>query len=268
MKLVELINIIEKAAPPHLAEPWDKSGPQVASFRTDISHVAVLLEPLAHNIRRALDLGADFILAHHPLDLRGRLPDRADDYHAALSALFKADVPLYSAHTSLDCNPAGPARWLAHKFSLREAQLLAETGRSLLPGLEDQGELPYGLGFIGDLPTPLPYAEFCRKLARLTERQVWRSCGPKPLQVSRLACCPGSGGELAPAALAGRADVFITGDLRYHTAVAAAPHMLDVGHFALEEIMMREFACLLQEAAGRTKVTFIPGEDPFLFERS
>ncbi|MDR2050580.1 MAG: Nif3-like dinuclear metal center hexameric protein [Deltaproteobacteria bacterium] len=270
MKIYELINIIEKTAPLNLAESWDKSGMQVASFREEIFHPAIMLDPLPRNIRQALDSGADFLLAHHPLTLQPRFPDSPGDYHTVLSLLFKADVPLYSAHTSLDCNPSGPVRWLAEEFNLRSTRLLAENGLAALPGREEQKKYPFGFGFVGDLPLALPYAEFCRKLALVTGKNAWRSCGAKPAQVRRLACCPGSGGDLAAAALAAGADVFITGDLRYHAVLSGAPHMLDLGHFQLEEIMMRRFAADLDAmlSTGNIEVTFISGSDPFIFERS
>lgn len=113
MKQSELIGIIEETAPLHIAAPWDRSGVQVASSREDIRRLAVCLDPTPLSLRRALADGADMVLAHHPLILEGRFTDRLDNYHAALSLLFKADVPLYSAHTSLDANPLGPASWLA-----------------------------------------------------------------------------------------------------------------------------------------------------------
>mgnify|MGYP002241548695 FL=1 len=58
------------------------------------------------------------ILAHHPLTMEGRFTDRLDSYHEVLSLLFRADVPLYSAHTSLDANPLGPVSWLADELGL------------------------------------------------------------------------------------------------------------------------------------------------------
>jgi dinuclear metal center YbgI/SA1388 family protein len=265
VRITSLIQVIEKIAPPAMMESWDKSGVQTASARSEINHLAVMLEPSPANIAQAISLGADFLLAHHPLTLQPRLPDRLDDYHAALSLLFKADLPLYSAHTPLDCNPNGPARWLARKFDLRGTEILEKTGRIALSDLK--GEQDYGLGFAGDLPEPLPYDEFCGRLALYAETSSWRGIGTKPALVSRLACCPGSGSDLADLAQTRGAEVFISGDVRYHTALSFKLHVIDLGHFQLEEIMMRECAAALARELPALRTSFIPGRDPFTFER-
>lgn len=264
MKVSDIINIIEKIAPLHLAASWDKSGVQVASFRQEALHLSVMLDPILPNIIKAREMGSDFILAHHPLSMEPRFPDTPGSYHSVLSLLFKADIPLYSAHTSLDANPFGPVRWLAKKFGLMQVSVLEVEGRHLLPGLDSAYD--YGFGFIGDLPDPLTYASFGKKLAAYTQKQVWRSCGPRPALVRRVACCPGSGGGMISLAKNAGADVFITGDLRYHAALETETHVIDIGHFQLEEIMMREFAALLGPALPGVQISFIEGSDPLSFD--
>ncbi len=268
MKVSEIIKVIEKIAPIALAESWDKSGMQVAAFRKQAAHVAVMLDPLPKYMAQALDMGADFILSHHPLSLQARFPDAADDYHEALSLLFKADVPLYSAHTSLDCNPAGPVRWLAEAFALKNVRLLEVSGQTPLPGREQAGAVDYGLGFSGELPSPLPYDEFCKQLAAHAQKSDWRSSGPKPAWVSCMACCPGSGSDLAGIAKSAGADVFVSGDVKYHAALGFEINVIDIGHFQMEEIMMRNLARQLEPLLDEVKVSFIPGVDPFTFERN
>lgn len=264
MKILDIINVVEKTAPLGLAAAWDKSGMQVAAFRQEALHMAVMLDPILTNIEKALDLGADFILAHHPLSMEPRYPDVPGDYHSTLSLLFRADVPLYSAHTSLDANPLGPVRWLAEKLELARVEVLEVEGRSALP--DQNGEQDYGFGFIGDLPEAMPYAAFSKKLAACAQKQAWRSCGPRPGTIRRVACCPGSGGSMASLAKNAGADVFITGDLRYHAALESAVHVIDIGHFQLEEIMMREFAALLGPQLPGVKISFIEGSDPLSFD--
>ena len=134
---------------------------QVASAREDIRHLAVCLDPTPASIRSALAAGADMVLAHHPLSMEGRFTDRLDAYHEVLSLLFRADVPLYSAHTSLDANPLGPVSWLAEELGLcRLPEADPLPGGALGPltvleptGTMEQGGLSYACGFgvIGDL---------------------------------------------------------------------------------------------------------------------
>lgn len=268
MKPYDIINIIEKTAPLAAQAPWDASGVQVASTRSGISRVAVMLDPTPPAVREAAEAGADFILAHHPLAMKPRFPNRADEYLAVLSILLKNDIWLYSAHTSLDAAPQGPVRWLAHDLGLHSVQLL-EPGAPSGPESASSESAAFGFGFTGLLPEPLPYSAFCRVLAQSLGKEEWQVCGPVPERVSRVACCPGSGGGLLAEAVACGADVFLTGDFKYHSALEAGLaglRVLDVGHFCLEEEMMRRFSALLSDELA-VPVTFFPGRDPLTGER-
>lgn len=259
MKVIEIIATIEKTAPPAAAAAWDASGVQIASRQEDITAVAVMLDPTLPSIRAALESGANFILSHHPLSMKPRFPNKADSYLDILGLLFKNEAWLYSAHTSLDGNPAGPVRWLAEDLALQGTLLLeTETGDGSPEGAS------YGFGFVGTLPAALSYDEFCTRLRQLTGVSTWSACGAKPETVSRVACCPGSGSELVALTLQQGADIFITGDVKYHAALDASgflPRILDVGHFSLEEEMMRRFAAQLDKELS-VPVVFYPAQDP------
>ena len=264
MKVFDIINLIEKMAPPEFAASWDNSGVQVAALREEIQSLAVLLDPTPESLGQAAEAGADFILAHHPLLRQPRYPNRVDSYLSTLSLLFTRNIWLYSAHTSLDANPEGPVRWLARELGLQSLEVLEST----VP-LGPNSPLS-GFGFSGILPEALSYNEFCRSLAAALGKDSWQSCGPKPAQVFRVACCPGSGHSLLTDAVASGADVYITGDVKYHIALEAVNlglHVLDVGHFILEEEMMRRFAADLA-AALPLPVRFISGRDPITVERA
>jgi putative NIF3 family GTP cyclohydrolase 1 type 2 len=72
--------------------------------------------------------------------------------------------------------------------------------------------------------------------------------------------------SLASKAFALGADIFISGDLKFHQAqeIESLGLTLDVGHFALEEVMVAVWADELTTAlAGEVRVLFIPGRDPF-----
>lgn len=268
MKVVDIINFIEKIAPCSQAASWDRSGIQVAAMREHASQVAVMLDPSLTQVEKALAAGADFILSHHPLSMTPRFPDQADGYLALLSALLGRKAWLYSAHTSLDANPCGPVRWLAEALGLTGVATLEATGGPAAcpeAGAAEGGQA-YGFGFIGDMPQPLPYGDFCHVLAAALGKASWQACGPQPAVVRRVACCPGSGSSLFSLAADAGADVFITGDVKYHSALETPLRALDVGHFCLEEEMMRRFALWLGEALS-VPVRFWPGEDPLAPEK-
>ncbi len=122
-----------------------------------------------------------------------------------------------------------------------------------------------GFGIIGTLPTPLTPQDFIKRLAHITGGTSWTNCGPCPDTIQTVAYCTGSGSSLAKAAFARGADVFITGDVKYHTALDSTGYIMDVGHFLLEEEMMRRFAKELQNAAPELDITFLPAQDPIKF---
>lgn len=124
----------------------------------------------------------------------------------------------------------------------------------------------YGFGCIGALQTPLAWSEFSSRLGALG-LPLSRTVGRIPETVSRVAYCPGSGADLGPAAFARGADVYLTGDVKYHQAQAVQDLGLtiDVGHFCLEETMMRVWSeSLARELAPEgVQVVFLRGRNPF-----
>ncbi len=134
-------------------------------------------------------------------------------------------------------------------------------------------------GEIGDLPEPMTYEDFARRLETVLFKNqpamaavsgktsvAWSECGPRPESIRRVAYCTGSGGSLIPETFAAGADVYICGDVKHHAAMDSPGLVLDVSHFLLEEEMVRLFAQELQKDFGReAEVRFFPGENPFRF---
>ncbi|MCL1985219.1 MAG: Nif3-like dinuclear metal center hexameric protein [Betaproteobacteria bacterium] len=257
MQLNEIINIIEEVAPLSGGASWDNSGMQLASYNTVVQTLALCLDPKPSAIRRAAQLGVQLLITHHPLLITPRLPAVLDNFHEALSLLFKSDMALYAAHTSLDTAMDGPAGWLAQEFDLREMQVL-EPCAGLTSPLR-------GFGCVGKLPEPLPLNILLTRLAGHISLDGASLSGP-PMENShilkRIAYCPGSGSSLIQAAADAGADIFITGDVKYHSALDAPLPLLDVGHHSLEEEMIRRFAFLMGERLRGLEVHFIPSTNP------
>lgn len=257
MQVTEIFTTIEKTAPLHAAAHWDCSGLQVAAHRREASALAVCLDPTPASIQSALDQGAQCILSHHPLALKPALPNTLDDYHAALRLLLTADVPLYAAHTSLDVNGRGPAGWIAQEAALTNLAVLEVTAQA--PACDN---LPLGFGLAGTLPAPLTLEGVIQLLSKHLDLTNATICGPKPQAISRMAYCTGSGASLLEAAHEAGAQLFITGDVKYHTALTAGICLLDVGHHGPEEEMMRRMSLLLRQDLEGVRVFFVPSASP------
>lgn len=263
MQLTEIIDVIEKVAPLSAQASWDCSGMQVASHRTTASTLAVCLDPTPAAVSAALQRGAQCIVSHHPLMLSPRLPRRLDAYHEVLRLLLREDVPLYACHTSLDVNSAGPAAWVAEELGLTGRTVIEPVASGPAPAFADTAcGLPLGFGLAGDLPAPMSPASILQQLGRWIDLSTATLCGPQPEMVRRIGYCTGSGSSLLAAARACGVEFYITGDVKYHTALDAEICMADVGHHSLEEEMMRRMSLLLQQRLPRLAVFFVPSVSP------
>ena len=109
--------------------------------------------------------------------------------------------------------------------------------------LENSGQ-PYGLGRVGELPDGLNLGAVVdlikEKLSLSGVRVVGagaRVDGERSKPVKHLAICGGSGFSLYRGAVDTGADLFLTGDLKYHDArlvEATGLPVVDAGHFATE----------------------------------
>lgn len=253
MLIGDLIEKIETIAPLHCQENWDMSGVQVSTTATTASKLAICLDATPQAIKTALADNADFILSHHPLSLKPGLPNQLNSYREVLQLLLCANVPLYSAHTSLDCNLSGPAVWLGRELELENTR-----------ALEKNPQCPeYGLGLIGNLKRPMLSGKFIDTILGLLSLKSAVLCGkPLPESIFKVAFCGGSGSSLIKITEDLKPDIFITGDIKYHTALDANISILDVGHHGFEEEMMRRLSILLQELLP-ISVMFIPSQSPF-----
>ena len=133
MKIQSILSIFRKLAPEENQSSWDNSGVQIAGVVQDADKVAVTLEPTPEAIARCLDWGAQAIITHHPLYMKPKAPNAEGMYLDVLRQVMGAGAWLYSAHTSLDTRPGGPAFWLGRELGLENGQLLEiETGGILL----------------------------------------------------------------------------------------------------------------------------------------
>lgn len=230
---------------------------QVASRRKTVSKLAVCLDPTPASVGKALQEGAECILSHHPLALKPALPRVLDGYHEVLRLLLCNDAALYAAHTSLDVNAEGPAGWLAAELGLQGLKTL-----EAVPGAQTNGTLPPGYGLVGDLPQALPLSALLQRLAPWVNLRLANLSGPAVQEVRRVAYCTGSGSSLLAAARTAGAELFITGDVKYHTALDADIALLDVGHHSLEEEMMRRMAVLLQGRLPELEIVFVASASP------
>jgi dinuclear metal center YbgI/SA1388 family protein len=106
-----------------------------------------------------------------------------------------------------------------------------------------------GLGRIGTLDQEVSLGSFLEVIKEKFELQRLRFVGDSSCRVKKVAVCGGSGASLLHDAKRLGADLFVTGDIKYHDARDAQMMdmpMIDLGHFASEALMIRGLAARLR----------------------
>jgi putative NIF3 family GTP cyclohydrolase 1 type 2 len=90
---------------------------------------------------------------------------------------------------------------------------------------------------IGNLESPVEWKEFLTRLKSVMKTGCVRFTEPVNKSVQRIAVCGGSGSFLLSHAMRQGADVFITGDFKYHEFFDADGkiQIADIGHFESEQ---------------------------------
>lgn len=122
-----VIELMERLAPKHYAEPDDKIGLQVGSIRKEISKVLIALDVTHEVVAEAAALGAELIIAHHAVIYRPLAHLQTDTPSGALAAeLLRKDIAVYVAHTNLDSADGGMNDWMADALGLEGREVLRE----------------------------------------------------------------------------------------------------------------------------------------------
>ncbi|MGE0079087.1 MAG: Nif3-like dinuclear metal center hexameric protein [Bacteroidales bacterium] len=100
-----------------------------------------------------------------------------------------------------------------------------------------------GLGMIGDLNVEIDPMDFLKKIKSRFCAGCVRYTKLPSKKIKRVAFCGGSGASLLKAAIASRADAFVTADFKYHQFFDAEDKILivDIGHFESEQFTIDLF---------------------------
>ena len=273
LTLREVLEVVERLYPPATAQSWDRVGLVTGDPDQPVRRVHLAVDPTLAVIEEARDLGADLLLVHHPLLLRGvHSVATTSAKGASITNLVVGDVALYVAHTNADVAVEGVCQALAEACGLDATAPLTTS--------EDQP-----LGRVGDLAAALPLRTFVERLASRLPRAAGgiRVAGPPDAPVRRVALLGGAGDDLFDTVRASGADVYVTADLRHHPVLEAReearggpPYVVDAGHWASEHVWLaraeRALRTGLGERAARVEThistvrtdpwTFVVGADP------
>lgn len=121
--LAEVIAVLDAAYPPRLAESWDSVGLVTGDPADSVSKVMYTVDATAEVVDDAIEWGADLLVAHHPLLLRGVDSVAANTPKGALiHRLVKAGCALFTAHTNADSANPGVSDALAALLGVNETR--------------------------------------------------------------------------------------------------------------------------------------------------
>jgi len=229
------------------AHDWDAVGLVSGDPRAPIARVLLAVDAVADTVDEAVETGADVLLTHHPLLLRGVTSVAADRYKGAvISRLIKADCALLTAHTNADVVEDGTSGVLARRLGV---QHLAPIDPDAFGG---------GIGRVGELAEATTLGRFASLVAAALPATAGgvRVSGSYARPVRRVAVCGGAGDAYLAHPAVVSADVYVTADLRHHPAQEAreqsqlggGPALIDVSHWASEWLWLDTAAAALRAA--------------------
>jgi dinuclear metal center YbgI/SA1388 family protein len=106
-----------------------------------------------------------------------------------------------------------------------------------------------GAGMVGTLPAPMDENVFLAFLKKQMKTDCIRHTALKNKKIERVALCGGSGSFLLKDAIQAGADIFITGDFKYHQFFDAEGEIIiaDIGHYESEQFTSEIFEELLNK---------------------
>jgi dinuclear metal center YbgI/SA1388 family protein len=224
---------MEKIAPNHLAESWDNVGLLVGDRQSYIKKILLALDATDEVINEAIKLDANLIITHHPIVFKPVKSVTATTLNGRLYKLIQNNISVYSAHTNFDIAFGGTSDILAQKLNLKQIEVLEPT--------TDFENKTYGIGRIGTLAEETNFLDFIKILKEVLGLQRLNVVGDFSKKIKTVALSTGSGSEYLNQAYKKGADLYISGDVKYHDAQTAQELgicWVDATHYASENLAM------------------------------
>jgi dinuclear metal center YbgI/SA1388 family protein len=255
LRLRDVVAALESLYPLESAAEWDRVGLVAGDPDQSVRRILFALDPTLAVIDEARAWGADLLVTHHPLLLRGvHSVATTGAKGASVTALVRAGVALWVGHTNADVADPGVSTVLADAMGLVDQRPLSTEGA-------------YAVGRVGALPAPMTLAGFADSLGSALPATAGgiRVSGDPDAEVRTVAVMGGSGDDRFDDVRASGVDVYVTADLRHHPVLEAReearggrPFLIDAGHWATESLWLASGRVrlleTLEQGHGATRV--------------
>lgn len=238
--VADIANAVETFAPRQLQESYDNAGLQVGDPSQPVSGVLLCLDVDTDILSEARERRCNLIVSHHPLLFGGlKHITPGDERGRVVMQAIRDGIAIYAAHTNLDRTCEGVSYEMARVLGLTDLEVLCPDAR----------DAHKGLGIIGEI-APKPALAFLRQVKEAFRVECLRYSQSIPrLTLRRVAVCGGAGASLIRNAVERKADIIVTGDVKYHDYTSYAGQILiaDIGHFESEICTKKIFARIIRE---------------------
>ena len=257
MQCKEIMQVIEATYPRTAALDFDNVGLLAGRADKEVNRVYLALDATDRVIERAIEAGADMLITHHPLLFSAVKKVTDEDFITRrIVKLIQNDISYYAMHTNYDV--AKMAELAGARLHLQNQVPLEQTG--CVDGV------PYGIGCIGEFGMELTAQECCQLVKEAFQLPHVRLFGEKGTKIKKAAVCPGSGKSMIGEALAGGAQIYITGDIGHHDGLDAMDQglsIIDAGHYGIEQIFIPHMEAWMKTNFGELEVKRAKQGEPF-----
>lgn len=224
-----IYDLMNKEAPFNTAGSFDNVGLLVGDKNREVNKILLCLDVTNEVIGEAVSIGAELIIAHHPVIFD---PLKSLDANSMPYKLAKNNLSAICAHTNLDiCPSIGVIRALTDKVGLKN-----------LVGFCDDGY------YVSKLDKEITGIEFAKMVKKAFPSSTVQYSNMEKT-IKKIAICAGSGSGCV-ACFDDDIDAFLTGELKHDKWLEARFKNIFVaaaGHFDTEQIYMPYVAKYLKE---------------------
>lgn len=255
VRVNDIIVLMEKIAPPMLAENWDNVGLMVGEADREVTRVLIALDAIDKVIEEAIEKNCQMIITHHPLIFKGTKTVTSETaLGRRLLKLIQNNIAVYSAHTNLDIVNGGTNDTLAKLLGLNNIENLCE------PVFENMA-----LGKVGELKEEISFEELIKLTQKALKLNGLVACGDKKRKIKKIAVGTGACSDLEYIKRAKDlgCDALITSDVGYHDAQNAMDFdicLIDASHYGTEVIIVKELKERLEKMCNNSRVEFIESQ--------
>lgn len=239
MKIAEIYKILDEVAPFEAQESWDNSGLLLGKMDDEFDKIYASID-LDSNLIQKIEKNS-LVITHHPLIFKGLKSLNPSVYPSNLIyEIIKKDIKLISMHTNFDkfvLNQFVASEILGYKITeIRDFLVFFEVNKS--------------------------FDEFAKEIKQKLKISNLRVVKAGEF-IKTATLCTGSGADLLGSF---KSDCFLTGDIKYHSALESLENkisLIDINHFESEAYFGQSLAKNLQKY--NLNIIITNSINPFLY---